>query len=57
MPPLSHQIIHGNAKKAPIIYLRQSIYPSDSFPSQIPALAILSCLFDTDIPKENVISS
>lgn len=54
MPPLCHQIINGNEKKAPIIYSRQNIYPSDSLPSQIPAPAILSCLFDTDIPKSNV---
>ena len=31
-------------RKAPDIYLRQNSYP-DSFPSQIPALAILSFLF------------
>lgn len=52
MPPLWHQIINRNAKKAPIIYLRQNIYPSDSFPSQITALASLSCLFDIDIPEK-----
>jgi len=40
-------------KELSIIYLRWNIYPH-SFPSQIPALAILHCVFDVDIPKENV---